>query len=171
MFSSSSFSVLHYNSFILIFFFFFFFLCKAAAATRADKSSTTHLASYSTRVCHISLCPNNGMAATMPVFGIFNMHTGAEMLVHATAHRGCMHTTELQEYALKLVKVYPGRKIPCCTKESNLHQHCAWSSGLMHAIAHRGCMYTIQLQESALKLMKVYPGRKIPYCTKESNLH
>ena len=111
------------------------------------------------------------MAATMPVFGIFNMHTGAEMLVHAIAHRGCMHTTELQEYALKLVKVYPGRKIPCCTKESNLHQHCAWSSGLMHAIAHRGCMYTTQLQESALKLMKVYPGRKIPYCTKESNLH
>ena len=43
--------------------------------------------------------------------------TCAQMLMHATAHKGLW--THVRESALK---VDSGRKIPCCTAESNLHQ-------------------------------------------------
>ena len=47
--------------------------------------------------------------------------TCAQMLIHATAYRGC--TDILIESALEADS---GRKIPCCTRDSNLHQYCAW---------------------------------------------
>ena len=47
--------------------------------------------------------------------------TRAQMFLHAIAHRGCRDT--VRESALTADS---GRKIPCCTGDSNRHQDCAW---------------------------------------------
>ena len=125
------FLLLFFSFFLLFFFFFLFFFfsffffssflifhCslreiwftlpeQGAAATRAALPIPIS-------VCCISMCPNNGMAAS--VCG-FLTHT--QMLSHA--HRGCTNT--VRESALK---VDSGRKIPCCIRDLNPHQHCTW---------------------------------------------
>ena len=57
---------------------------------------------------------------------VWDFVTCAYMLMHAIAHGGCSTTT--RESALK---VDSGRKIPCCTGESNLRQYCAELFGPM----------------------------------------
>ena len=53
---------------------------------------------------------------------------GMHTLVYEIVHRGSSCTSTIRESALK---VYPGRKISCCTGELNLRQHCVWHFGPM----------------------------------------
>ena len=55
----------------------------------------------------------------LPVFGIFNMSTDVDAC--NCAQSGCLDT--ISESALK---VDSGRKIPCRSGDSNLHQYCIW---------------------------------------------
>ena len=57
------------------------------------------------RVCSVFMCPNNGVCCQCWRFLMW-----AQMLMHVTAHGGCMDT--VRESALK---VDSGRKIPCHT--------------------------------------------------------
>ena len=71
----------------------------------------------------LSVCAVFSCVQTMvwlPVFGIFNVCAQMIMLMHAIAHGGCTET--VRESALE---VDSGRKIPCCTGDSNPREYCA----------------------------------------------
>ena len=67
-----------------------------------------------------SLCPNNGMAASVGDF-----FTCPQMLMNAIAHEDCTDT--VRESALKDEL---GKKILCRTWNSNPRQYCAWRSSI-----------------------------------------
>ena len=54
----------------------------------------------------------------LTVLGIFNM---CRYVDSCDAHGGCMDTV-----GQSALEVDSGRKIPCCTGDSNPHQYCAW---------------------------------------------
>ena len=75
----------------------------------------------SSSITHSNQCVKCFLCVQTSVWG-FPMC--AQTLMHAIAHSDCtrlMHT--VREHPMK---VDTGRKIPCCTEESNLHQCCSW---------------------------------------------
>ena len=95
---------------------YFFVPCRKFRSTYLGKTAATREALPSP----ISVC---SIFASKQWYGwqCLGILTCAQMLLHAVEHGGCMDT--VTESALK---VDSGRKIPCCTGDSNRHQDCAW---------------------------------------------
>ena len=99
--------------------------------------SSTEMPSWSIKkkvfLCHLwkiwvglagySCCKSSATHSYFCVYGCkcLGFLMCAESLMHALACRGCMDT--VTESALK---VDPGRKNPCHTRDLSPHQHCAW---------------------------------------------
>ena len=86
--------------------------------TQLRHSSWKSSATNSYQHLQFLFCPNNDMAGTVAVSGIFNMHTDVNA---SNSTLGlCRHRKGV------CTESWPGRKIPCHTRDLNLHQHYDW---------------------------------------------